>query len=244
MENIQKRTDAMELEVPVEFKMNVHVPSQDDTQASLVPELSATSEEAMDCVSLESPVISLCDVSEHSTSLLGEDDHQEDNGKWFIWLLNYCLTFTTYILLSVWETLDYMDELLQQLQTAEDGSSMDYSPFLSKEHMLLYLLVHGTKPMVIPKRYSLLVLLVINCACLWNICMILIYACRVRALWSFCGLPWRLWSLQFLLCLQSSISNYLLICSHRRYNIWCFVTCSNQFYPCTDLCMYAHTIRT
>ena len=41
-----------------------------------------------------------------------------------------------------------MDGLLQQLQSAED-SLMDYSPFLTKEHMLLYLLVHGTKPMVI-----------------------------------------------------------------------------------------------
>ena len=30
---------------------------------------------------------------------------------------------------SVWETLDYMDKFLQQLQPAEDGSSMDYNPF-------------------------------------------------------------------------------------------------------------------
>lgn len=50
---------------------------------------------------------------------------------------------------SVCETLEYVDELLQQLQSAEDRS-MDFSPFLTKEHMLLHLLVHGTKPMVIP----------------------------------------------------------------------------------------------
>ena len=48
-----------------------------------------------------------------------------------------------------------MDGLLQQLQSAED-SLMYYSPFLTKEHMLLYLLVHGTKPMVIFKDISFL----------------------------------------------------------------------------------------
>ena len=38
MEDIQKRTDAMEFEVPVEFEISVHVPSQAEaTQASLVP---------------------------------------------------------------------------------------------------------------------------------------------------------------------------------------------------------------
>ena len=52
------------------------------------------------------------------------------------------------LLYYVWESLEYADGLLQQLQSAED-SSMDYSPFLTKEHMLLYLLIHGTKPTVI-----------------------------------------------------------------------------------------------
>ena len=38
MEDIQKRTDAIELEVHVEFEMSVHVPPQAKvTQASLVP---------------------------------------------------------------------------------------------------------------------------------------------------------------------------------------------------------------
>ena len=81
VEDIQKRTGAMELEVPVEFEMSMHVPPQAEaTQASLVPDLSATNE-AMECVSLESPVTSVCDVSEDSASLLSKDDHQEDDGK-------------------------------------------------------------------------------------------------------------------------------------------------------------------
>ena len=90
MEDIQKRTNAMELEVPIVFKMNVHIPPQAKaTQASLVPDSSATSE-AMECVSLESLATNLlCDVSEDSASLLGEDDHQEDDGKCLIWLLIY-----------------------------------------------------------------------------------------------------------------------------------------------------------
>ena len=83
VEDIQKRSDAMELEIPVEFK----VPPQDEaTQASSVP----------DKQSVESPVTSVCDPSDDSASLLNEVDDQEDDGKWFIWLLIYCL-HTTYI---------------------------------------------------------------------------------------------------------------------------------------------------
>ena len=128
---------------------------------------------------------------------------------------------------SVWETLDYMDELLQQFQPAEEGSSMDYSPFLSKEHMLLYLLVHGTKPMVIPNNYSASFNSYLHV--FETLTQSLYIRCRVRVLWSLCGIPWRLWSLQFPLCRQLSVSSYLLICRHRRYLIWCFVTYSKQY---------------
>ena len=78
MENIQKRTNAMELEVPVEFEMSVHVPPQAEaTQASLVPARQTKPWNAF----LLRPVTSVCDVSEDSASLLSEDDHQEDDGK-------------------------------------------------------------------------------------------------------------------------------------------------------------------
>lgn len=36
---------------------------------------------------------------------------------------------------------------MQLLQTSEDRH-MDYSPFPTREHMLLYLMVNGTKPVV------------------------------------------------------------------------------------------------
>ena len=131
--------------------MSVHIPPQAEaTQASLVPDLSATSE-AMDSISFEFPVTSVCNVSEDSASLLGEDYHQRTMvsdlyGYWSNAFLQ--LTFN-----SVWETLDYMDKLLQQLLPAEDGSSMDYSPFYQRSTCFCICLVHRTKPMVIPNGY-------------------------------------------------------------------------------------------
>ena len=42
---------------------------------------------------------------------------------------------------------EYTSELMQLLQSSE-CSSMSFKPFPTKEHLLLYLLVHGTKPIV------------------------------------------------------------------------------------------------
>ena len=42
---------------------------------------------------------------------------------------------------------EYTGQLIQLVQTSEDRH-MDYRPFPTREHMLLYLLVNGTKPVV------------------------------------------------------------------------------------------------
>ena len=42
---------------------------------------------------------------------------------------------------------EYTSQLIQPVQTTEDRH-MDYRPFPRREHMLLYLLANGTKPVV------------------------------------------------------------------------------------------------
>ena len=42
---------------------------------------------------------------------------------------------------------EYTCQLIQLVQSSEDRH-MDYRPFPTREHMLLYLLVNGTKPVV------------------------------------------------------------------------------------------------
>lgn len=86
--DIQKRTDAMELEVPAEFASSVHTAQprvqgpqhvlQANIPASIVPESSVTNVEDMECVSSRSPVPSLHEFSEDFASSLSEDDPEDD----------------------------------------------------------------------------------------------------------------------------------------------------------------------